>query len=100
MVETELVQYTDQVTTDRYLKPIWLINKIKGVGIVVDIEKIKSDIADLEILTAEEYCRPQVEIIYKEFEESRARQVSELKTSLEVFERYQMIEEVEEVEAE
>ena len=100
MVETELVQYTDQVTTDRYLKPIWLINKIKGVGIVVDIEKIKSDIADLEILTAEEYCRPQVEIIYMEFEESRARQVSELKTSLEVFERYQMIEEVEEVAAE
>lgn len=100
MVDTELVSYTDQETTDRYLKPIWLINKIKGVGIVVDIEKIKSDIADLEILTAEEYCRPQVELIYKEFEESRARQVSELKTSLEVFERYQMIEETEEVEAE
>ena len=100
MVETELVYYTDQRTTDRYLKPIWLINKIKGVGVMVDIEKIKSDIADLEILTAEEYCRPQVELIYAEFEESRARQISELRTSLEVFERYQVPTESDEVEAE
>lgn len=100
MVDTELVEYTDQLTANRYLKPIWLINKIKGVGIVVDIEKIKNDIADLEILTAEEYCRPQVEQIYKEFEESRSRQVSELRTSLEIFERYQVPTESEEVEAE
>lgn len=67
---------------------------------MVDIEKIKNDIADLEILTAEEYCRPQVEQIYKEFEESRSRQVSELRTSLEIFERYQVPTESEEVEAE
>lgn len=67
---------------------------------MVDIEKIKSDIADLEILTAEEYCRPQVEMIYAEFEESRARQISELRTSLEVFERYQVPTETEETEAE
>ena len=76
------------------------INNKKGVRLMVDIEKIKSDIADLEILTAEEYCRPQVELIYAEFEESRARQISELRTSLEVFERYQVEEETEEVEAE
>ena len=67
---------------------------------MVDIEKIKSDITDLELLTAEEYCRPQVEAIYSEFEDNRARQISELKTSLEVFERYQVVEETEEVEAE
>lgn len=100
MVRTELVAYADQRTTDRYLKPIWVINYKKGVGLMVDIEKIKSDIADLEILTAEEYCRPQVEMIYAEFEESRARQISELRTSLEVFERYQVPTETEETEAE
>jgi hypothetical protein len=101
MVDTELVQYTDQRTTDRYLRPIWVINYKKGVGLMVDIERIKSDIADLEILTAEEYCRPQVEAIYAEFEESRARQISELRTSLEVFERYRCEkEETEETEAE
>jgi hypothetical protein len=100
MVNTELVQYADQRTTDRYLRPIWVINYKKGVGLMVDIEKIKSDIADLEILTAEEYCRPQVEAIYAEFEESRERQVSELRTSLEVFERYQVPAECGEVEAE
>lgn len=102
MFETEYVMYTDDRTADRYLHPIWLlnINKTKGVGLMVDIEKIKSDITDLELLTAEEYCRPQVEAIYAEFEDSRARQISELKTSLEVFERYQVIEETEKVEAE
>jgi hypothetical protein len=99
MVNTEFVEYADQRTTDRYLRPIWVINYKKGVGLMVDIEKIKSDIADLEILTAEEYCRPQVELIYAEFEESRARQISELRTSLEVFEKYQVVEN-EEVEAE
>ena len=68
---------------------------------MVDIEKIKSDIANLEILSAEEYCRPQVEMIYAEFEDSRARQIAELRTSLDIFERYQVVEEVnEEVEAE
>lgn len=100
MVSTEFVEYADQRTTDRYLRPIWVINYKKGVGLMVDIERIKSDIADLEILTAEEYCRPQVEMIYAEFEDNRARKISELRTSLEVFERYQVVEEVEEVEAE
>jgi hypothetical protein len=101
MVSTEFVEYADERTTNRYLKPIWVINYKKGVGLMVDIDRIKSDIADLEILTAEEYCRPQVEAIYAEFEESRARQISELRTSLEVFERYRCEkEETEETGAE
>lgn len=95
-----MVWYADQRTTDRYLRPIWLINKIKGVGIMVDIAKIEMDIANLEMLTAEEYCRPQVEMLYAEFEDSRARQISELRTSLEVFKRYQVVENENEVEAE
>ena len=102
MHETKIVAYVDNKTAYRYLQPIWLldINNTKGVGLMVDIDKIKSDIADLEILTAEEYCRPQVEAIYAEFEDSRARQIAELRTSLEVFERYQVVEDTEEVEAE
>ena len=68
---------------------------------MVDIEKIKTDIVELELLTAEEYCRPQVEMLYAEFEASRQRQITELKTSLDIFERYQKVEEEkEEVESE
>ena len=97
--QTELVEYVENRV--EYLKPIWLETNItKGVVKMVDIEKIKSDITDLELLSAEEYCRPQVEMLYAEFEASRERQISELRTSLAVFERYQVKEEVEEVEAE
>ena len=95
MFSTEIRQYTD---TERY--DILEINK-KGVGRMVDIEKIKTDIVELELLTAEEYCRPQVEMLYAEFEASRQRQITELKTSLDIFERYQKVEEEkEEVESE
>lgn len=65
---------------------------------MVDIEKIKSDITNLELLTAEEYCKEAVEKIYADFEESRAKKIEELRTSLEIFDKYQIVEETEEVE--
>lgn len=95
MFSTEIRQYTDTERID-----ILEINK-KGVGRLVDIEKIEQDILQLELLTAEEYCRPQVEMLYAEFEENRANQIKDLKTSLEIFRKYQVVEEpTEEVEAE
>lgn len=94
---TELVQFADKTTESRYY---WTWNIEKGVGIMVDIEKIEQDILQLELLTAEEYCRPQVEMLYAEFEENRANQIKDLKTSLEIFRKYQVVEEevTEEVE--
>lgn len=95
MFSTEIRQYTDTEIID-----ILEINK-KGVGRLVDIEKIEQDILQLELLTAEEYCRPQVEMLYTAFEEDRANQIKDLKTSLEIFRKYQVVEEpTEEVEAE
>lgn len=95
MFSTEIRQYTDTERID-----ILEINK-KGVGRLVDIEKIEQDILQLELLTAEEYCRPQVEMLYAEFEENRANQIKDLRTSLEIFRKYQVVEEpTEEVEAE
>ena len=95
MFSTEIRQYTDTERID-----ILEINK-KGVGRLVDIEKIEQDILQLELLTAEEYCRPQVEMLYAEFEENRANQIKDLKTSLEIFRKYQVVEEpTEEVEVE
>lgn len=98
--ETELREYVDRGTEDRYLRLLWSlnINIKKGESEVVDIEKIKSDIADLELLSAEEYCKEQVLKIYADFEESRAKKIAELKTSLEIFEKYQIAEEVVEEE--
>lgn len=87
---TELVQFADETTESRFN---WIWNIEKGVGIMVDIEKIEQDILQLELLTAEEYCRPQVEMLYAEFEESRANQIKDLRTSLEIFKKYQVVEE-------
>ena len=86
MFKTEIRQYTDTEIID-----ILEIYK-RGVGRLVDIEKIEQDILQLELLTAEEYCRPQVEMLYAEFEESRANQIRDLKTSLDVFRKYQVVE--------
>ena len=62
---------------------------------MVDIEKIKLDIEELKNLSAEEYCKEQVEQIYADFEASREKKIAELETSLEIFEKYQVVEEVE-----
>lgn len=60
---------------------------------MVDIEKIKSDIEALRVLTAEEYCKEAVAKIYADFETSREKKIAELGTSLEIFEKYQIVEE-------
>ena len=60
---------------------------------MVDLEKIKLDIEALKNLTAEEYCKDEVAKIYADFEASRASKVHDLETSLEIFAKYQVVEE-------
>ena len=60
---------------------------------MVDLEKIKLDIEALKNLTAEEYCKEEVAKIYADFEASRASKVHDLETSLEIFAKYQVVEE-------
>lgn len=60
---------------------------------MVDVERIKSDIEELKNLSAEEYCREEVAKVYADFEASRERKIAELETSLEIFEKYQVVEE-------
>lgn len=59
---------------------------------MVDIEKIKSDIEQLRNLSAVEYCKEDVEKIYADFEASREKKIAELETSLQIFEKYQIVE--------
>lgn len=63
---------------------------------MVDLEKIRLDIEALKNLTAEEYCKEDVAKIYAEFEASRATKVRDLETSLEIFAKYQVVEQPEE----
>lgn len=60
---------------------------------MVDLEKIRLDIEALKSLTAEEYCKEEVAKIYADFESSRASKVHDLEISLEIFEKYQIVEE-------
>lgn len=60
---------------------------------MVDLQKIKLDIEALKSLTAEEYCKEEVAKIYADFEASRASKVHDLETSLEIFAKYQIVEE-------
>lgn len=62
---------------------------------MVDLEKIKLDIEALKSLTAEEYCKDEVAKIYADFEASRTSKVHDLETSLEIFAKYQVVEEPE-----
>lgn len=79
-----------------------LVDKIyyKGGRTMVDIEKIKADIEALKVLNAEEYCKDAVAKIYADFEATREQKIAELEKSLEIFEKYQVVEEVVEVEGE
>lgn len=63
---------------------------------MVDVEKIKSEIEALKNLNAEEYCREEVEKLYADFEASKEAKIHDLEVALEVFEKYQVIEETEE----
>lgn len=65
---------------------------------MVDLEKIRLDIEALKNLTAEEYCKEDVAKIYADFEASRASKVHDLETSLEIFAKYQVVEQTEEVD--
>lgn len=65
---------------------------------MVDVEKIKADIEALKVLKAEEYCAEDVAKIYADFEASRENKIKELETSLEIFEKYQVVEETETAE--
>lgn len=58
---------------------------------MVDIAKIQADIEALKNLNAEDYCKPQVEQIYADFESSRAKQISDLERALEIFSAYQVV---------
>lgn len=60
---------------------------------MVDLEKIRLDIEALKNLTAEEYCREEVAKIYADFEASRASKVHDLETAIEIFAKYQVVEE-------
>lgn len=56
----------------------------------INIEAIKNEIERLKNLTAEEYCKEEVEKIYANFEALRAEEVKELETSLAVAERFEI----------
>lgn len=71
---------------------------VKGEKIMVDVEKIKLEVENLKSLTAEEYCREEVEKIYADFEASRDAKIKDLETALAIFDKYQVVEEVAEVE--
>lgn len=96
MYDTCIVQVASQEVQDWYLLPINReINiKFKKEGFkMIDIGRIHADIAALKTLNAEEYCREQVAQVYADFEANREAKILELEKSLEIFEKYQIIEE-------
>lgn len=64
---------------------------------MVDIEKIKSDIEALRELSAEEYCKEEVAKVYADFEASREKKIADLETALEIYDKYQIVEDEVEV---
>lgn len=60
---------------------------------MIDIGRINADIEALKTLNAEEYCKEQVAQVYADFEANRALKIAELEKSLEIFEKYQIVEE-------
>lgn len=62
---------------------------------MVDLEKIKIEIEALKNLDAEEYCKEAVAKIYADFEATREAEIAKLENALEIFDKYQIVEEEE-----
>lgn len=62
---------------------------------MVDLEKIKIEIEALKNLNAEEYCKEAVAKIYADFEATREAEIAKLENALEIFDKYQIVEEEE-----
>lgn len=62
---------------------------------MVDLEKIKIEIEALKNLNAEEYCKDAVAKIYADFEATREAEIAKLENALEIFDKYQIVEEQE-----
>lgn len=60
---------------------------------MVDVEKIKAEIEALKGLSAEEYCAEAVAKIYADFEASRNAKIHDLTVALEIFDKFQIVEE-------
>lgn len=62
---------------------------------MVDLEKIKIEIEALKNLNAEEYCKEAVAKVYADFEANREIEIAKLENALEIFDKYQIVEEEE-----
>lgn len=96
---TVIVRRAEKQIEDWYLQPLsWLVDiitKNRRKTNMVDLEKIKKEIEELKNLTAEEYCKEQVSQIYAEFEATKETEISKLENALEIFDKYQIVEEQE-----
>lgn len=95
----KIIMQADRDIENWYLQPV-VMGGLVNINIfkkendkMVDLEKIKKDIEDLQNLNAEEYCKPQVEQLYADFEKSREQKIAELENALVIFEQYQIVEE-------
>ena len=62
---------------------------------MVDLEKIKIEIEALKNLNAEEYCKEAVAKVYADFEANREIEIAKLENALEIFDKYQIVEDEE-----
>lgn len=96
---TMIVRRADKQIEDWYLQPLnWLVDiilKKRRFKKMVDFEKIKIEIEALKNLNAEEYCKEAVAKIYADFEANREIEIAKLENALEVFDKYQIVEDEE-----
>lgn len=96
---TMIVRRADKQIEDWYLQPLsWLVDiiiKNRRKKNMVDLEKIKIEIEALKNLNAEEYCKDAVAKIYADFEATREAEIAKLENALEIFDKYQIVEEEE-----
>lgn len=96
---TAIVRRAEKPIEDWYLQPLsWLVDiiiKNRRKKNMVDLEKIKIEIEALKNLNAEEYCKDAVAKIYADFEATRETEIAKLENALEIFDKYQIVEEEE-----